>query len=638
MYKTMSVLIVMGLLWAACRPSALPPLPKVYDPHSNARAEQAYVTHMALDVRVDFDNKQISGRATFDVVVSDKNTLMLTLDTRGLTIDSVKLDQGSEIANYVLDTNIPNSDYANDSSAIQISSAQATMGQALRISVAPTTKKAHVYYHTGHEADALQWLAPAQTEGQKKPFLFTQSQPNLARTWFPCQDSPGIRMTYEARVQVPPGLMAVMSAESDTVLHADGIYHFRMTHAIPSYLVALAVGDFGFRPLGPRSGVYAEHTMLARAAAEFTDVEAMIAAAEKLYGPYLWGRYDLIVLPPSFPYGGMENPMMTFATPTIVAGDRSLVSLVAHELAHSWSGNLVTNATWGDSWINEGFTTYFERRIDEAVFGRSFSEMEAHLGHQDMQAALKELGTESPLTKLRLDLNDLDPDAGHSGIIYDKGYHFLRFMEEQIGRDRWDAFLRKYFATFAFQSMTSERLMNYMRTELIRGDRALEEKLQLDQWILGTGLPSVCPVPQSDAFTKVEEEVKKWKSGVPAKQLLTSSWQTQQWMHFLRLLPENMNTAQLTSLDEAFSFTRSGNAEIQFEWFQHVITHKYTPAYARLEHYLTHIGRRKLVFPLYRKMASDPEMRIMAKRIYAVARRGYHPVTYGSIDEILLKK
>lgn len=638
MFKTMSALIVTSLFWSACRPAVLPPVPKVYDPHSHARTEQAYVTHMVLDARVDFDNKQISGRATFDIVVTDKSMLALTLDTRGLMIDSVKLDQESTMAYYTLDADIPTVDFSSDSSAIQISPAQSTMGQALRISITPTTNKVHVYYRTGHEAEALQWLTPAQTDGKNKPFLFTQSQPNLARTWFPCQDSPGIRMTYEAHVQVPSGLMAVMSAESDTALHPDGLYHFRMTHAIPSYLVALAVGDFGFRSLGPRSGVYAEHTMLARAAAEFTDVEAMIAAAEKLYGPYLWGRYDLIVLPPSFPYGGMENPMMTFATPTIIAGDRSLVSLVAHELAHSWSGNLVTNATWGDSWINEGFTTYFERRIDEAVFGRSFSEMEAHLGHQDMQAALKELGSENPLTKLRLDLTDLDPDAGHSGIIYDKGYHFLRYMEEQIGRDAWDAFLRKYFATFAFQSMTSERLMNYIRTELIRGDRALEEKLQLDQWILGTGLPAVCPVPQSDAFAKVEEEIKKWKSGVPAKQLQTQAWQTQQWMHFLRMLPSDMNTSHLTSLDDAFGFTRSGNAEIQFEWFQHVIAHKYTPAYARLEHYLMNIGRRKLVFPLYRKMASDPEMRTMAKRIYADARKGYHPVTYGSIDEILLKK
>src|ERR1043166_4918259 len=330
------------------------------DVHSFSCPEQARVRHLELDLRVDFDQKILEGSVEvhFDLLSGNE----LVLDTRGLRIASVEpalsWEHGPE---------------------------HAVLGRPLFIRVAEGTTCVRIHYATSPEASGLQWLDPPQTAGKRHPFLFTQSQAIHARSWIPLQDTPGVRVTYTANVRVPAGLRAVMAAGME------GNGRFDMPQPIPSYLIALAAGDLDFRELGPRSGVYAEPSVVDAAAYEFADTEAMIAAVEELYGPYRWGRYDLLVLPPSFPFGGMENPRLTFATPTILAGDRSLVSLVAHELAHSWSGNLVTNATWSDFWLNEGFTVYVERRILEKLYGRARTEMEAFLGKRELVNEMKEL-------------------------------------------------------------------------------------------------------------------------------------------------------------------------------------------------------------------------------------------------------
>src|SRR4029078_6772940 len=245
--------------------------------------------------------------------------------------------------------------------------------------------------------------------------------------------------------------------ENPTGKNPDGVYRFSMPQAIPSYLLALAVGDLAFRPLGPKSGVYPQPGVVERAAWERADTPKMIAAAEKLYGPYRWGRYDILILPASYPYGGMENPRLTFAPPTVLAGDRSLVSLVAHELAHSWSGNLVTNATWNDFWLNEGFTTYIESRIMEELRGKNYADMLRLLGRQDLEEAVKAAGPHSPDTRLHIDLTGRDPDAGTGDVAYEKGAAFLQTVESVVGRERLDKFLREYFDHFQFQPLSSDR-------------------------------------------------------------------------------------------------------------------------------------------------------------------------------------
>ncbi|HEX7833481.1 MAG TPA: M1 family metallopeptidase [Thermoanaerobaculia bacterium] len=583
------------------------------DIHSFARPEEAVVRHLALDLDVDFEWQRLSGSATLQMDVKDGAT-ELVLDSNGLAIERVTLDDTSD-------------------AQFSLSNIKPFLGQSLTIGIKPDTKWVKIEYATSPDAAAVQWLGPEQTAGGKHPFLFTQSQAILARTWVPCQDSPGVRMTYEATIRVPKGLMAIMSAENPTELSASGEYHFKMPQPIPSYLLALAVGDLEFRKYSSNSGVWAEKPMIDAAEHELVDTPKMIEAAEKLYGPYRWGQYDVLVLPPSFPFGGMENPRLTFATPTILAGDRSLVSLVAHELAHSWSGNLVTNATWNDFWLNEGFTVYFERRIMESVFGRDYSEMLALLGFQDLEATVAELSARD--THLLLDLEDRDPDDAATKLAYEKGYSLLRLIEQTVGREAWDAFLRDYFDRHAFQSMTTQQWIEEVRTHVLSKYQGSEDRIGLEQWINTPGIPDNAPVPQSDAFRKVDEQGRAFMSGTPAAQLVTQHWSTHEWIHFLRRMPRKIDYGKLVDLDEEFHFSDSGNSEILHEWLMQAIEQKYEPAYPALERFLLRQGRRKFLKPLYQKLAETPEGMERARAIYAKARPMYHAVSYRTIDQIL---
>ena len=504
-----------------------------------------------------------------------------------------------------------------------------------------------VDYATRPDAAALQWLTPAQTAGGEQPFLFSQGQAILTRTWIPTQDSPGIRQTYSAKITVPAALKAVMSAE---MLTPDGeaagegarAWRFRMTNPVPPYLIALAVGDLAFASEGARTGVWTEPGGLDAARAEFAEMGRMVDAAETLYGPYRWGRYDLLILPPSFPFGGMENPRLTFATPTIVAGDKSLVSLVAHELAHSWSGNLVTNATWSDIWLNEGFTTYFENRIMEAVYGRDRAMQEQVLGWGDLQEELASLPAGD--TRLHLDLAGRDPDEGLSQIPYEKGAVFLRTVERAVGRERFDAWLKGYFERNAFRPMTDILFLADIRQHLIRGDAALETGLQLDNWVYQPGLPSNAVAPTSAAFTAVDAASRAFFADRgPASAIPWSGWNTQQRQRFLSWRPANaragadwLTNQQLGDLEQTLNLRAEGNAEVLFAWLQIAVAHRYQPAVPTLERFLTSQGRRKFVLPLFTSLWAEGDWgRPIATRVYARARPGYHPVTTGSVDDVV---
>ncbi|RZK53520.1 MAG: aminopeptidase, partial [Hymenobacter sp.] len=480
----------------------------------------------------------------------------LVLDTRGLHLESISLGEAADgpAAEYHLATPDP------------------MLGRALRIQVPAGTAAVSIRYRTAPEAAALQWLSAAQTAGEH-PFLFTQSQAILARTWLPCQDSPGIRFTYEATVEVLGAergqLLALMSAENPQRPAPDGRYQFRMAQPIPAYLMALAVGRLDFAPLSGRTGLYAEPATLPQATHEFADVEQMVAAAEQLYGPYQWERYDLLVLPAGFPFGGMENPRLTFVTPTILAGDRSLTSLVAHELAHSWSGNLVTNATWNDFWLNEGFTVYFERRIMERLYGSTYAAMLQALGEADLRDTLAELGPESPATHLRLYLAGRDPDEGLNDIAYEKGCLLLLTLERLVGRPRLDIFIKEYFARFSFQSMDTASFLTYLTQQLLDPMPGLAERLHLAAWVDGPGLPANAPVTHSTRFAAVDAALTQLAAGTTPADLqpLTTAWSSHEWVHFLQGLPPTLAAADLGALDAAFCFTTSGNAEILAAWF-----------------------------------------------------------------------
>lgn len=619
------LLLVFGLLIIGCAPEE--PVDQDRDYHTFSNIDDVVVTHMDLDLTVHFDENVISGRASLHIN-NLTGTETFVLDTRDLTIERVTLNDSEEETSFVL------------GDVVQY------LGQPLTITITPTTDRVHVYYRTSPYAAALQWLQPEQTAGGRHPFLFTQSQAILARTWIPCQDTPGSRITYNAQVRVPPGLMAVMSAENRKEKSADGLYYFQMPQTIPTYLLALSVGDFEFRPLSERIGVFAEAEIIEEAAWEFAETEEKMQAAEGMYGAYRWGRYDIMVLPPSFPFGGMENARLTFVTPTIIAGDRSLLSLIAHELAHSWAGNLVTMATWNDFWINEGFTSYMTNRIMEEVYGRDYAEMLWHLDYQELITTIEEMGETNPDTRLHLDLRGRDPDDGMTAIAYIKGAFFLKMLENNLGRERFDDYLLHYFNSFAFQTMTSEQFLAHFREtiidapirevpadETVRPD--LEEVLKLDEWVYGTGLPDNCPRVHSDEFKLVEDQIEAWMNGTDAQELDVEDWTTHHWLHFFMNLPGELSREQMVELDTAFDLTQSENSEILHAWLLHAIGNQYEKAYPALESFLLEQGRRKFLMPLYTKLAETAEGLEMALEIYEKARPTYHPISYNSVDEVL---
>jgi aminopeptidase N len=594
-----------------------------HDPHSYAQPDTARVTHVSLDLSPDFAAKRLRGTARL-AVTRTANADSVILDVRDLTIKRVTTTAG-------------------DSLGFSIGAVREFLGAPLAIALPRRDTSAQaadtivIEYETAPTAAAVQWLSPAQTAGKKLPFLFTQGQAILTRTWVPTQDSPGIRQTYDATIHVPAGMRAVMSAEhvgaaAETDSAGLSVFRFQLKHPIPPYLFALAVGDIAFRAIGPNTGVYAEPSVVEQAATEFSEVDAMVAAAEQLYGPYRWGRYDILVLPPSFPFGGMENPMLTFATPTILAGDRSLVSLVAHELAHSWSGNLVTNATWDDFWINEGFTSYIEARIMEEVRGKDYADMLRVLGRQDLEEEMA--GLDSSDTRLKLSLAGRDPDEGMTNVAYEKGSALLQAIEAVVGRRRLDQWLRSYFDRNAFKPMTSEWLVEDLRRNLLTPGEVA--RVDLDAWINRPGLPASAITVESAALAAVDSQVTTWNGGAAASELRTTSWSTHEWLHFLRALPDTVPVARLAELDAQFRLSSSGNAEILGEWLVIAIRNRYEPAFPALARFLTSQGRRKFLTPLYTEMMKTPWGATMARDIYRRARPTYHAVSTGTIDRIVL--
>lgn len=586
----------------------------VKDLHTLSNADSIDMKHLSLDLEIDLKTKKLGGWAIWDID-NNKSISILRLDNNNLKIDSVLVD-----GKY---------------SSFSFGEKQEHLGAALLIPIEKTTKKVAIKYAASQNATALQWLEASQTTGKKYPFLYTQSESIYARSWVPCPDGPGIRFTYSARVKVPKGMMAVMSANGNPQQANDsGIYHFEMDKAIPAYLLALAVGDIRFKQVDERTGVYAEPEMIEKVHYEFADMGKMVVSAEKLYGPYRWGRYDVIVLPPGFPIGGMENPKLTFCTPTVIAGDRSLVNLIAHELAHNWSGNLVTNATWDDIWMNEGFTVYFERRISEAMNDKTYVDMLWELGYQDLEAAVEDFGKDSRKTWLKQDLKGKDADEGLSDIPYEKGALFLCLIEQNVGREKWDAFLKQYFSEHAFQTITTEKFLTYLDKNLLKGDSALYKKLDINAWVYGPGIPSNAPRAAMQRFEQVNMQRSNFLKDNNALELNTKGWTTHEWLHFLRKMPKPLSITQMNSLDAAFQFTHAQNAEIADLWFIMSLAANYEVAYPAMDKFLSVTGRQKFILPLYTEMSKTGKTK-MAKNVYQKYRANYHPLAQGKLDKIV---
>ena len=593
------------------------------DPNSYAETDKVRVTNLALDLHVAFKSHQIVGKAELSLDWRDKGARELKLDTRGLSIATVEILDASGKASPA---------------SFSLGTADKILGAPLIVKFDEQAPKIRVAYATHPEASGLQWLSEAQTAGKKHPFLFSQSQAIHARSWVPLQDTPAVRFTYSADVHVPKPLRAVMSANNhpDAPLET-GEFHFEMDKPIPSYLLAIAVGDIAVKSTGPRTAVYAEPAMVEKAAKEFEDTEKMIVATEKLYGDYRWGRYDILVLPPSFPFGGMENPRMTFATPTVIVGDKSLTSLVAHELAHSWSGNLVTNSSWKDIWLNEGFTSYVENRIVEAVYGREQADMEDVISQFGLKKEMAELAPNDQLLMLA-PLTGRDPDEALTDVAYIKGSWFLSFLEKRFGRATFDQFLRGWFDQHAFQSVDSDTFVAYLQKNLIDKHPGKVKPAEIEAWLKQPGLPETAEPAKSARFDKVDTARADWQSGKrDAASLAAAKWSTQETVRFLEGLPEKLDAKQLDELDAAFHFNGTANGEIAQRWYPLTVRSGYAKARPSIEKFLIGIGRRKLIMPTWEALMATPEGLAFAEGVFAKARPGYHPITTGSVQAELDK-
>jgi leukotriene-A4 hydrolase len=582
--------------------------------HSFSNYDSIKLKHLYLSLNVDFNSKKLKGKVVLDIDNSS-NCNFLILDTKDLEIEKVLLDD-------IVET------------SWSLGTKDEILGNALVIQLKNTSKKVAVYYETGKNAEALMWLEPEQTLGKKHPFLFTQSQAILARSWVPCMDVPAVRFTYSADITCDLQYLPLMSASNSFEKNKDGKYHFEMPQPIPSYLMALAVGNIEFKSLGVNYGVYAEPEILEKAAYEFVDLPKMIQSASNLYGEYAWGRYDVLVLPPSFPFGGMENPRLTFATPTIIAGDRSLVSLIAHELAHSWSGNLVTNQTWDDFWLNEGFTVYFEDRIMESIYGRDYADMLMKLNEGELKITLDDLMRTAPGdTKLKLNMVNRNPDDGVSDIAYIKGCMFLKMLEETYGRKAFDEFLKGYFDAFKWKTVNTEMFLEYFKTHL--ANQYPKIQCNYEEWIYNIGLPSNCPVIVSKEMTRIEAMADSINVTKNVSKIDTSRFTTQHWLHLLRTLEADSVKGIMSQIDSVYHLSESSNSEIQCDWYLLAIETNYEPAYPYIEKYLMSVGRRKFLQPIYKKMASTADGLKRAKSIFAMAQNRYHFVSRNTISEIL---
>ncbi len=616
------------LVCSACSKEAEREVQEVYDPARDyftfSNYQQFTTRHLALDLDVDFEAEELRGSVTLFLSRLDPQARSITLDIRDIHIEQASV---AETGQGLQET------------AFSIGDRHPLLGQALNISLPddfdPVSEfELKITYRTDPSATALQWLPPELTSGGEYPFLFSQSQSIHARSWIPLQDTPSVRITYEASIRTPENLLALMSANNDPLAPRTGEYQFEMPQPIPSYLMALAVGNVFFAPIGEQTGLYSEPELLNASAWEFAETQEMMDRVEEVYGEYQWGRYDLLILPPSFPFGGMENPRLSFITPSVLAGDRSLVSLIAHELAHSWSGNLVTNQTWRDIWLNEGFTSYLDARVMEMLYDKDRVDEERYLAYTDL---LDQFNYVSPeMQALAPELRYADPDESQGSTYYAKGQMLLEHLERTFGREPFDHFLNGYFDHFQWQSITTEQFVEYLDAMLLQKDPGKFTLEQLDEWLYQPGLPAYVEIPQSESFDKSAAAARAFAAGeIAAADIPVDEWSPHAVINLLNSLPLETTGEQLSELDAALGLSTTRNAEIGRAWFIQVAKRRHTTAYEQMEQHLNRYGRTKMLANVYRSLLENGQDAKLARAIFEKAKSAYHPITVMAIERVL---
>jgi len=582
------------------------------DPASYTDLSQGKIKHIHFRIGVDFSTRTLALEATYQMQEPVQGSLYL--DTFKLGLQEARAGDRELAWEFDAQDDI--------------------LGDRLHVQGLEGDSTFTLTFRTSPEARALQWLNASQTAGGSHPFLFSQCQAIHARSIFPCQDSPSVRFTYSAEVEVARGLVAAMAAEQVGVEEGieQTLFRFRMPQPIPSYLFALAVGNLDFRELGPRTGVYAEPETIEAAAWEFAENETKIIEAEKLLGPYLWGRYDLLILPPSFPYGGMENPRLTFLTPTAILGTRGHLSLITHELAHAWTGNLVTNATWQDFWLNEGWTTYAETRITEVLEGKDVTDLHLAFNEKQLIAIMERVGMDSPLTRLKLPA-ERDADSFTTTIPYYKGCFFLQECEYAVGRERFDEFIQTYMASFQFQSLTTEAFLDFLNAEL----PDVFEKVDVHTWIYETGMPDADARHKhnSHLYDEVQQALDRYKQGVKPTEKQIQNWHRYQILSFLQGLPSKIPVEDCEYFDNILELEKRNDVAVFSYFYVIAIASGYEAILPRVEEFMGKIGRMLYVLPIVRAMIGTDGSRKHVRPLFERIRDHHHQITVNAMEGLL---
>jgi aminopeptidase N len=583
----------------------------IRDPHSYIDQSHSQIKHINFHFTVDFKTQIIQGKAKYTLDRESGESLFL--DTSQLNIESIYSAKKKIQWKFDKDDSI--------------------LAQRLHIENIAGITEFTIEYSTSPEAAALQWTTPVQTAGKVHPFLYSQCQPIHARSLFPCQDSPSVRFTYNAKIEVSNSLVAVMAAQSidSTAKGSSTQYSFEMKQPIPSYLFALAVGNLVFSEIGPRTGIYAEPEIIEAAAWEYAGNEKMLSEAEKLLGPYLWDRYDILIMPPSFPYGGMENPRLTFLNSIVLVGDRSFLSIIYHELAHAWTGNLVTNATWDHFWINEGWTRYAEIRIAEALEGKDKAQLLMAIYLKNLLQTIDNFGAENDITRLRTTTEGLDPDKNFSSIPYDKGHQFLLKLEAAVGRKRFDTFLQKYINKYQFRSITTEEFLIFLEKEL----PDVVEVVDVQNWVFDRAIPKDGFEAPSSLYDQTMTVLDAYLKGKLPSEEDVANWDGAQIVAFLQGVLNQTPIEDCEYLDKLFGLANSKKAGVLSYFFEICINSGYQKIIPRVEKYLGRVGRGLAIAPIYSALVKQEWSRKDARRIFDGVKKGYHPVQVKNIESLL---
>ncbi|PHH62455.1 hypothetical protein CDD81_7102 [Ophiocordyceps australis] len=584
--------------------------------------------HTTVSFRLDFDKKRLVGSVLLQLESqTDKESNLVVLDSAFVHVSSVLVN--------------------SKESEWELKPHSAPFGAPLHISVPHAVCKGElldvaIHVETTDKCSALQWLTPAQTSNKKHPYMFSQCQAINARSIFPCQDTPDVKSTYTFNLTsiLPVVASGVPVGDHDATPGTEKEYKFEQKVPIPSYLFAVASGDIAKASIGPRSVVVTGPNELADCKWELErDMEKFMEVAEGLIFPYKWGEYNVLVLPPSFPFGGMENPVYTFATPTIISGDRQNVDVIAHELSHSWSGNLVSNASWEHFWLNEGWTVYLERRIQAAIHGDADFDFSSIIGWKGLEDAIELFGKDHEYTKLVINHTNVDPEDVYSQVAYEKGFHFLYYLDRLVGRDNFDKFIPYYFTKWSGKSLDSfefrDTFVDFFN-EL--GDQDVKNKVAAIDWDAKFYTPGLPPKPDFDTtmVTACYDLAGKWNdsSFEPAAKDV-EAFTANQKLVFLDKVQQTkaMSPERAQLLGKVYDFISSKNAELRTAYYLVALKANDATSFYGAAELLGTVGRMKFVRPLFR--ALNKVDRELALNTFAKNRDFYHPICRGMVQKDL---